>query len=156
MLDDLHWSDRPTLLLLRHLARAPQASGLRVLGAYRAAEHGTEGFAPALAGLRHERLMRELEVRGLPESDATELIRLRTLETPSAAFVRALYTGTEGNPFFIEEMVRHLVDSGVRLARGGRRRAAALRACPTACAGSSRGGSSASTTTAWNASRWRR
>jgi DNA-binding SARP family transcriptional activator len=114
VLDDLHWSDRPTLLLLRHLARAPQASGLRILGAYRAGEPATEGYAAALAGLRHERLVRELEVRGLPESDATELIRLRTRETPSTAFVRALYAGTEGNPFFIEEMVRHLVDSGVR------------------------------------------
>jgi DNA-binding SARP family transcriptional activator/tetratricopeptide (TPR) repeat protein len=114
VLDDLHWSDRPTLLLLRHLARAPQASGLRILGAYRPGEHGTEGFAAAAAGLRHERLVRELEVRGLPEPDATELVRLRTLGTPSAAFVRALYAGTEGNPYFIEEMVRHLADSGVR------------------------------------------
>jgi DNA-binding SARP family transcriptional activator/tetratricopeptide (TPR) repeat protein len=121
VLEDLHWSDRPTLLLLRHLARAPQASGLRVLGAYRAGEDGTEGFEAALAGLRHERLMRELEVRGLPESDATELIRLRTLETPSVAFVRALYAGTEGNPFFIEEMVRHLADSGVRSHEAGAR-----------------------------------
>ncbi|HEX3835095.1 MAG TPA: AAA family ATPase [Solirubrobacteraceae bacterium] len=119
VLDDLHWSDRPTQLLLRHLARAPQASGLRILGAYRAAEHGTEGYEAALAGLRHERLVRELEVRGLPESDASELIRLRTLETPSAAFVRALYAGTEGNPFFIEAMVRHLADSGVRSHEAG-------------------------------------
>jgi DNA-binding SARP family transcriptional activator/tetratricopeptide (TPR) repeat protein len=119
VLDDLHWSDRPTQLLLRHLARAPQASGLRILGAYRAAEQGTAGYESALAGLRHERLVRELEVRGLPESDASELIRLRTLETPSAAFVRALYAGTEGNPFFIEEMVRHLADSGVRSHEAG-------------------------------------
>jgi DNA-binding SARP family transcriptional activator/tetratricopeptide (TPR) repeat protein len=119
VLDDLHWSDRPTQLLLRHLARAPQAAGLRILGAYRAAEHGAEGFEAALAGLRHERLVRELEVRGLPEPDATELVRMRTLETPSAAFVRAVYAGTEGNPFFIEEMVRHLTDSGVRSHEAG-------------------------------------
>jgi DNA-binding SARP family transcriptional activator/tetratricopeptide (TPR) repeat protein len=114
VLDDLHWSDRPTLLLLRHLARAPQATGLRILGAYRAGEHGAEGLRAALAGLRHERLVRELEVRGLAERDATQLVRLRTAGTPSAAFTRALYAGTEGNPFFIEEMVRHLADSGVR------------------------------------------
>jgi DNA-binding SARP family transcriptional activator len=119
VLDDLHWSDRPSQLLLRHLARAPQASGLRILGAYRPAEPGAEGFEAALAGLRHERLVRELEVRGLPEPDATELVRLRTLETPSAAFLRALYAGTEGNPFFIEEMVRHLTDSGVRSHEAG-------------------------------------
>lgn len=119
VLDDLHWSDRPTQLLLRHLARAPQASGLRILGAYRAAEPGDERFQAALAALRHERLVRQLEVDGLPERDATELVRLRVLGTPSAAFSRALYAGTEGNPFFIEEMVRHLADSGVRPQEAG-------------------------------------
>ncbi len=119
VLDDLQWSDRPTLLLLRHLARAPQAAGLRLLGAYRAGEDGADGFAAALAGLRHERLVRELEVGGLPEPDATELVRRRTAGTPSAAFTRALYAGTEGNPFFIEEMVRHLADSGVRSQEAG-------------------------------------
>ncbi len=119
VLDDLHWADRPTLLLLRHLARAPQASGLRILGAYRADEHDAGDFEPALAGLRHERLVHELEVRGLAEPDATELVRLRVAGTPSAAFTRALYAGTEGNPFFIEEMVRHLADSGVRSQEAG-------------------------------------
>jgi DNA-binding SARP family transcriptional activator len=113
VLDDLQWADRPTLLLLRHLARAPQASGLRILGAYRAGEPLSDGFLAALAALRHERLVRELEVRGLPERDATELVRVRSPATPSAAFARELYAGTEGNPFFIEEMVRHLADSGV-------------------------------------------
>jgi DNA-binding SARP family transcriptional activator/tetratricopeptide (TPR) repeat protein len=119
VLDDLHWADRPTLLLLRHLARAPQASGLRILAAVRAGESDTGDFEAALAGLRHERLVRELELRGLAEPDATELVRLRVAGTPSAAFTRALYAGTEGNPFFIEEMVRHLADSGVRSQEAG-------------------------------------
>jgi DNA-binding SARP family transcriptional activator len=119
VLDDLQWADRPTLLLLRHLARAPQASSLRILAANRAGEHGSETFETAMSGLRHERLVRELEVRGLPEADAAELVRQRTSGTPSAAFVRAVYTGTEGNPFFIEEMIHHLADAGVRPQEAG-------------------------------------
>ncbi|MGI8715237.1 MAG: ATP-binding protein [Solirubrobacteraceae bacterium] len=119
VLDDLHWADRPTLLLLRHLARSPQASGLRILGAYRAGEQTGDGFQAALAGLRHERLMRDLEVGGLPEADATELVRRLTHGTPSRAFAHALYAGTEGNPYFIEELVRHLADSGVRFQEAG-------------------------------------
>ncbi len=119
VLDDLHWADRPTLLLLRHLARAPQASGLRVLAANRAPEHASETFESALSGLRHERLVRELEVRGLPEADTAELVRQRTSGPPSAAFVRAVHAGTEGNPFFIEEMVRHLAEAGVRSHEAG-------------------------------------
>ena len=49
VLDDLQWADRPTLLLLRHLARAPNPARLLILGAYRATERRSHGFADALA-----------------------------------------------------------------------------------------------------------
>jgi DNA-binding SARP family transcriptional activator len=114
VLDDLHWADRPTLLLLRHLARTPQAARISVLGAYRVTEHRSEAFETALAGLRRDRLMAQLDVAGLPEQDAAELVGLMLGGAPSDAFSHALYAETEGNPFFIEEIVRHLADSGVR------------------------------------------
>ncbi len=114
VLDDLHWADRPTLLLLRHLARAPKAARISVLGAYRATEHFSEAFDSALAGLRRDRLMTQMDVAGLPESDAAELVGLMLGGAPSDGFSHALYAETEGNPFFIEEIVRHLADSGVR------------------------------------------
>ena len=113
-LDDLHWADRPTLLMLRHLLRAPHAGSLRVLGAYRVDETRAEGFAAAIAALRREGWLRVIELAGLPEADAVELVRVRAGGTPSAAFLRALCAETEGNPFFIEEIVRHLAESGVR------------------------------------------
>ncbi|MFZ0040075.1 MAG: AAA family ATPase, partial [Solirubrobacteraceae bacterium] len=121
VLDDVQWSDRPTLLLLRHLARAPQASGLSVLGAYREADRWNDGFDATLAGLRRDRLMIGLELTGLPRADAMELVRLRAGGTPSLAFLQALSAETEGNPFFIEEIVRHLLDSGVRSHEAGAR-----------------------------------
>ncbi|HEY1566400.1 MAG TPA: hypothetical protein VGF68_05260, partial [Solirubrobacteraceae bacterium] len=74
-----------------------------------------------LAGLRRERLMVQLDVGGLPEDEAMELVRLRAGGTPSLAFVQALYRETEGNPFFIEEIVRHLSDAGVRSHEAGAR-----------------------------------
>jgi DNA-binding SARP family transcriptional activator len=113
VLDDLHCADRPTLLLLRHLARAAHAARISVLGAYRLAEHTSEGFEPALASLRRDRLVAETDIAGLPEPDAIELVGLRIGGSPSREFSRALYQETEGNPFFIEEIVRHLADSGV-------------------------------------------
>jgi DNA-binding SARP family transcriptional activator len=119
VLDDLHWADRPTLLLLRHVARSPRNPRVSILGAYRALESWSDGFDSALAGLRRERLMTNLEIRGLPEQDASELVRLKAGGTPSADFVRALYRETEGNPFFIEEIVRHLLDSGVSSQEAG-------------------------------------
>ncbi len=114
VLDDLQWADRPTLLLLRHLARSPHNTRLWIMGAYRDVDQWGEGFDAALAGLRRERLMVQLDVGGLPEAEAMELVRLRAGGTPSLAFVQALYRETEGNPFFIEEIVRHLSDAGVR------------------------------------------
>jgi tetratricopeptide (TPR) repeat protein len=113
VLDDLQWADRPTLLLLRHLARSPHNSRVSILGAYRAVDRWSEGFESALAGLRRERLMIQQDVIGLTAEEAMELVRLRVGGTPSLAFVQALYRETEGNPFFIEEIVRHLADQGV-------------------------------------------
>src|SRR5205823_14175821 len=56
VLGDLQWAERPTLLLLRHLARAPDPGRVVVLGAYRATEARMGGFGDALAGRRRERL----------------------------------------------------------------------------------------------------
>ncbi len=121
VLDDLQWADRPTLLLLRHLARSPHNARVSIMGAYRDVDRWSEGFDAALAGLRRERLMIQLDVGGLPEAEAMELVRLRAGGTPSLAFVQALYRETEGNPFFIEEIVRHLTDAGVRSEDAGAR-----------------------------------
>ncbi|MEO6859651.1 MAG: AAA family ATPase [Solirubrobacteraceae bacterium] len=114
VLDDLHWADRPTLMLLRHLARAPQASGLSILGAYRGSERSSEGFSSALTSLRHDRLLQTMEVAGLPERDAARLIVRRLGQSPAEDFIHALYAETDGNPFFIEEIIRHLRDAGVQ------------------------------------------
>jgi DNA-binding SARP family transcriptional activator/tetratricopeptide (TPR) repeat protein len=121
VLDDLQWADRPTLLLLRHLARSPHNVRVSIMGAYRDVDQWSEGFDAALAGLRRERLTAQLDVGGLPEDEAMELVRLRVGGTPSLAFVQALYRETEGNPFFIEEIVRHLTDAGVRSQDAGAR-----------------------------------
>ena len=121
VLDDLQWADRPTLLLLRHLARASHPARLLILGAYRTTEATAESFADALAELRSERLISEIEVGGLSELETAELVRRWTGEAPSLAFAHALHSETEGNPLFIEEIVRHLAEAGVRASEAGAR-----------------------------------
>jgi DNA-binding SARP family transcriptional activator len=118
VLDDLHWADRPTLLLLRHLARTADPARLLVLGAY-SSQSEVNGFSQALSDLRRERLIVQLPIEGLGERETAELVRLRTGEIPSRSFVRALQEETEGNPFFIEEIVRHLADAGVKASAAG-------------------------------------
>ncbi|HJS94008.1 MAG TPA: AAA family ATPase, partial [Solirubrobacteraceae bacterium] len=113
VLDDLQWADRPTLLLLRHLARATTPARVLILGAYRSTERG-DTFTNAMSELLRDRLASQMEVRGLSEANTAELVRLRAGETPSRSFAHALYEETEGNPFFVEEIVRHVLEAGVR------------------------------------------
>lgn len=113
VLDDLHWADRPTLLLLRHLARAAEPARLLILVAYRAEATG-DWLGGAVADLRREGLVTQLDVGGLSERETAQLVRIRTGEAPSNAFARELHAETEGNPFFIEEIVRNLAHAGVR------------------------------------------
>ncbi len=124
VLDDLQWADRPTLLLLRHLARAADPARLLIIGSYRNTEADVNGFSATLADFRRERLVRQIDVGGLAEPETAELVRMRTGGTPSRAFCRALHEETEGNPFFIEEIIRHLTEAGVDYERAS---AAALR-----------------------------
>jgi DNA-binding SARP family transcriptional activator len=118
VLDDLHWADRPTLLLLRHLVRAADPARLLILGVYRATEV-VGAFADALAELRQERLVVGIEIAGLNQHETAELVSARTGAVPPAAFARSLHARTEGNPFFVEEIVRHLLDAGIDLASEG-------------------------------------
>ena len=118
VLDDLQWADRPTLLLLRHLARSPEPNQLLVLIAYRTEATGPT-LGDALADLKREGLLSQLDVSGLSEPETAELVRLRTGEAPSQAFARALHDETEGNPFFIEEIVRNLAEVGVHAGAAG-------------------------------------
>ena len=110
-LDDLHWADQSSLLLLRHLTRSAKGAPLMVLGTYRPVEVGDEHpLAEALAELRRARTVERLALSGLGEAEVAELIAGRTGQQPPRGFVRRVAERSEGNPFFIEELL-HDVDA---------------------------------------------
>jgi tetratricopeptide (TPR) repeat protein len=112
VLDDLHWADDASLLLLRHIVRATEGSPLMVLGTYRATELDRRGsLAAAIAELRRGRALHELGLEGLSEGDVAALIAVQSGETAPTPFAQRVAQHTEGNPFFIEELLRH-VDTG--------------------------------------------
>ncbi|HUZ28033.1 MAG TPA: AAA family ATPase [Solirubrobacteraceae bacterium] len=113
-LDDLHWADRPTLLLLRHLARAPGPTRLLILIAYRS-EAPAEGLRDLLSDLSRENLLAQLDIGGLERHETTNLVRARAGQVPSRPLGAALYEASEGNPLFIEEIVRNLTQAGVEV-----------------------------------------
>ena len=121
VLDDLHWADRATLHLLRHTIRSSQEAPLLIVGAYRDAEIGPEHpLADLLADLRRDRLFERVSLDGLDEGGVSELIALHAGHAAPAALVGTVHEHTEGNPFFVEEVMRHLIETGVLFERGGR------------------------------------
>ena len=137
--DDLQWADSPTLQLLRHLIRAPQPRRTMFLGTYREAEVGDgPPAAELIASLRRDGMLTHVPLDGLARGEVAELVAALGTEAPSPDFVSALHGETEGNPFFVEEVVRHLArrrrPRGRRRAGGRARghRRGGSRACPRA------------------------
>jgi tetratricopeptide (TPR) repeat protein len=121
VLDDLHWADRPTLQLLAHVARAPREAHLLIAGTYRRSEVGPgHPLAELLADLRRDRLVESVALAGLDEGGVGALIAAHAGHEAPAALVRVIHQATDGNPFFVEEVLRHLIETGVLFERDGR------------------------------------
>jgi len=116
ILDDLHWADASTLLLIRLLARKLAGSPLVAVGTYRNAELDlTSGLADVLADLSREDIGEHLRLAPLSPADVSALIVDLHGAPVAPGVVDAVYSETEGNPFFVASVVRHLLNSGLRL-----------------------------------------
>jgi tetratricopeptide (TPR) repeat protein len=113
VLDDLHWADSGTIAMLRHVAR--QATGQRVLllGAYRDVELDAQHpLTEALPDLRRETAFERVVLRGLDNADVGHLLSVIAEQDVPDDLVRAIGEETEGNPFFIREVLLHLLEEG--------------------------------------------
>ncbi|HNS50799.1 MAG TPA: AAA family ATPase [Anaerolineae bacterium] len=119
LLEDAHWMDADSLSAIRYLLpRLESVPELFVITAR--GEELTAAQASALAALERTRLPRRLELRRLNLAESGELVRLALgLERPAPRFAARLFAETEGNPFFLTETLRELVDVGL-LSRDGR------------------------------------
>jgi class 3 adenylate cyclase/tetratricopeptide (TPR) repeat protein len=121
VLDDLHWADKPSLVLLRSLVRSARPAALLLAGTYRETDlTRTHPLAELLADLRREPRVERVLLRGLSPEDVSALVSARGQQEPPAEFVAALHAETDGNPFFVEEVLRHLVESGALRREDGR------------------------------------
>jgi DNA-binding SARP family transcriptional activator len=114
VLDDLHWADLPTLQLVSHLVRAPAPERALFVATARADEGGDE-LAALLTSLRREGVLERLELGGLDAGETGALVTALGARPETPAFVEELHGVTDGNPFFIEEVVRHLAGADGRL-----------------------------------------
>jgi DNA-binding CsgD family transcriptional regulator len=113
ILDDLHWADTPSLLLLQFLASELRHSPILVIGAYRDVEVDRDHpLAKTVAELGRLRVGLPVLLGGLGAHDVTHFIELTTGQTPAAALLAAIITETAGNPFFIIELTHLLARTG--------------------------------------------
>ena len=112
-LDDLHWADKPSLLLLRHLARELSRMRVLVVGTYRDTELArTHPLAEALAVLNRESGFQRIVLRGLSREEVAAYIQAVANVKPKRELLERIYEETEGNPFFLSEVVSLLTQEG--------------------------------------------
>ncbi|HET8975732.1 MAG TPA: protein kinase [Solirubrobacterales bacterium] len=112
VLDDLHWADEPSLLLLKYAAAEVASSGLLIVGTYRDVELGRHHpLARVLGELRSDRGDR-IALRGLSTADVASYIEMTSGSPPAPGLADAVHRQTDGNPFFVGEVVRLLASEG--------------------------------------------
>src|SRR5437870_4011242 len=109
--DDLQWADTPSLLLLQFLVHELRDTAILVVATYREMEaRQNPHVADILGALARDG--RHLPLRGFGEEEVALFIEGKTGRSASAALVRAVHRETEGNPFFVDEIVHLLVAEG--------------------------------------------
>ena len=119
VLDDLHWADRPTVLMLRQAVLCRTEGAALLVVTYRDTERG-DALLDTLADLRREHYLERIALESLDERDASTLLRQLARQDPRVPAGGAVLEETMGNPFFLEEMVRSLqADPAPAASRGG-------------------------------------
>ena len=111
--EDLHWADESTLLLLLHVVYTLPSMPMLVIGTYRTVDLAVNRpFARTLDELLRGRHATPVPLRRLTADDTATLLQSLSGKAAPPSTARAVYEKTEGNPFFIEEVFRHVRDEG--------------------------------------------
>ncbi|MDQ1465741.1 MAG: hypothetical protein QOH10_156, partial [Actinomycetota bacterium] len=125
VLDDLHWATSPTVMLLRHIARSERPMRLMFIGTYRQSEldrsHPLSKMLADLHTTTRTEHVEYLELAGLDVRSVGAFVEAaagRDLDATGQHLADVVHAGTAGNPFFVNEIVRNLVESGTMSGEG--------------------------------------
>ena len=114
--DDLQWADAGSLQLLGYLARSTQSVRILVLCAFRETEISPDHpLMDTLASLHRQHGVSRLELIGLDDAGVVSFMEAaagHSLDGPGRGLAHALQRETDGNPFFVGELLRHLSETG--------------------------------------------
>ena len=118
--EDLHWADKPTVLLLRHVMRSSRSASFVIVATYRESELGrTHPLAEMLIALRREPAVTRLVLRGLDVAHIRALVDSIVGPNAPSQLPQVLMDSTDGNPFFATELLQHLKETGAIARVGG-------------------------------------
>jgi class 3 adenylate cyclase/tetratricopeptide (TPR) repeat protein len=118
--EDLQWADESTLLLIRLLAQRVAQVPVLAIGTYRDTDLKPGcPLAAVLPELLRQRLADEIRLGRLREDGVAAVLAGRAGSMPPPEIVALVYAETEGNPFFVEEVFRHLHEAGKLLDNAG-------------------------------------
>src|SRR5262249_13712011 len=113
LLDDVHWADRPTLLMLRHVLRSSQQTRICLVATYREMElDRTHPLADVLSDIRRSDAVNRVSLGGVSADHVHRFIHAWTGQVAVEGLTKLVFENTEGNPFFISEVLRHLSETG--------------------------------------------
>jgi DNA-binding winged helix-turn-helix (wHTH) protein/tetratricopeptide (TPR) repeat protein len=112
-LDDLHWADPDSLRLLDFLATELRSASVLLLASYRDVEvRRDHALRPLLGALARQPHCERIALRGLEREEVAALVDQLAGTAPKPELVDAVATMTEGNPFFVREIVGLLAEEG--------------------------------------------
>ena len=113
VLDDMHWADEASVAFLRHLLRATIPRRVLVVITYRDTDIARDlPFSNLLADLRSAQTVERIALRGLAAQAIEEILGATNDDDQLIALARRIENETEGNPFFVRELITHLVETG--------------------------------------------
>jgi len=113
VLEDVHWADQTSLELLHHLAHRAPSFRMLIVATYRSDElHAAHPLRRLLGSLARDRVGAEIRISPLSRVETTEMLRCMLGTEPDATFASAIWRRSEGNPFFVEELISVLAGGG--------------------------------------------
>jgi ABC-type oligopeptide transport system substrate-binding subunit/predicted Ser/Thr protein kinase len=113
VLEDAHWTDASSLKLLRHLVRNTRSQQMMILATYREVElDEARALHETLLDFQREKLGTRLKLKRLTRQETHDMLAVLFAEEISPDFLEGIYRETDGNPFFIEEVCKAIVESG--------------------------------------------
>jgi class 3 adenylate cyclase len=116
VLDDMHWADAQSIALLKHLARTVEQGALLVIVTYRDSDLGKDHpLGAVLADLRRIEGVGRIALHGLGADEVAEILTAAAgheLDQDGLELAGQIGEETDGNPFFVAEILRSLLESG--------------------------------------------